>query len=166
MSGGTRVKRRGKRISAGLVLFRRSGSALEIFLAHPGGPFFALKDEGHWTIPKGEPEDGEELLAAALREFAEETGFAPPGPFIPLGSIQQKGGKIVHAWGCEGDLPAGHAHQCNTFEAEWPIGSGRFQKFPEIDQAHFFPIEQARRKIKEAQAPLLDRLAEHLGLSD
>ena len=157
-----RVKRRGNRTSAGLVMFRRRGAETEVFLAHPGGPFFARKDNGHWSIPKGEPEEGEELLAAARREFAEETGLKPEGPFLALGTIQQKGGKLVHAWACEGDVPEGHAHDCNTFRIEWPIGSGRFQDFPEIDRACFFPIEEARAKLKETQLPLLDRLLEQL----
>lgn len=145
------------RISAGLLLYRRGPTGPEVLLAHPGGPFFAHKDGGHWTIPKGEPDEGEDLLAAARREFREETGYEAAGPYLELGCIQQKGGKIVHAWACAGDLPEGHIHQCNTFEMEWPPGSGRFGSFPEIDQVRFFGIAEARRKIKAAQAPLLDR---------
>ena len=156
--------RRGTRVSAGLLLFRRRERAVEILLAHPGGPFFARKDRGHWTIPKGEPSGPEELLLTAQREFREETGFSPNGPFIPLGTIQQKGGKVVHGWACEGDLPEGHVHACNTFRAEWPIGSGLFQDFPEVDQICFFPIPEARERIKDTQAPFIDRLLEHLGL--
>ncbi|MGZ8939038.1 MAG: NUDIX domain-containing protein, partial [Limisphaerales bacterium] len=123
-------------------------------------------DQGHWTIPKGEPEEGEELLAAAQREFGEETGFVPGGPFIDLGTVLQKGGKTVYAWGCEGEMPEGHSHSCNTFSTEWPIGSGKFQAFPEIDQACFFPISEARLKLKETQIPFLDRLILHLEHSE
>jgi predicted NUDIX family NTP pyrophosphohydrolase len=153
-------KRRGPRISAGLLMFRRREGQLELFLAHPGGPFFARKDDGHWTIPKVEPDEGEDdLLLTAKREFFEEVGIQPnEGPFIPLGNIQQKGGKIVHAWAFEGDLPQGHSHQCNTFETEWPIGSGRFAAFPEIDRVCFFSLEEARKKLKDTQQPFIDRL--------
>jgi predicted NUDIX family NTP pyrophosphohydrolase len=148
-------------LSAGLLLFRVREGEMEVLLAHPGGPFFARKDEGHWTIPKGEPDEAEDLLEAAQREFAEETGFHPAGPFIALGSIQQKGGKVVHAWACEGDVPEGHTHRCNTFRTEWPIGSGKFQEFPEIDRICFFALEEARTKLKATQVPFLDRLLEH-----
>jgi predicted NUDIX family NTP pyrophosphohydrolase len=151
------------RVSAGLLLYRLHKGEPEVFLAHPGGPFFARKDNGHWTIPKGEPEEGEGLLVAAQREFGEEVGFVPSGPFVDLGTITQKGGKVVHAWACEGDLPKGHVHSCNTFQTEWPIGSGKFQAFPEIDKACFFPLAEARLKLKETQLPLLDRLLAHLG---
>ncbi|HEX7859220.1 MAG TPA: NUDIX domain-containing protein [Verrucomicrobiae bacterium] len=156
------TRRNRPKISAGLLLYRIKDGEPEVFLAHPGGPFFARKDNGHWTIPKGEPEEGEELLAAAQREFGEEVGFVPKGPFVELGTIMQKGGKTVHAWACEGDLPEGHVHSCNTFTTEWPYGSGRFQSFPEIDKVCFFPIAEARLKLKESQVPLLDRLLEHL----
>lgn len=155
-------RRNRPKVSAGLLLYRLVKSEPEVFLAHPGGPFFARKDNGHWTIPKGEPNENEDLLAAAQREFGEETGFTPAGPFIDLGTILQKGGKTVHAWACEGDAPAGHVHCCNTFSTEWPIGSGTFQSFPEIDKVCFFPIAEARIKMKETQIPLLDRLLEHL----
>ena len=158
-------KRKRPRISAGLLLYRLRDGAPEVFLAHPGGPFFAKKENGHWTIPKGEPDEGEDLLAAAQREFGEETGFIPTGPFVDLGTILQKGGKTVHAWACEGDMPEGHVHSCNTFSTEWPIGSGKFQAFPEIDKVCFFPIPQARLKLKETQLPLLDRLLDHLAKS-
>ena len=158
-------RRNRPKISAGLLLYRIRNRAPEVFLAHPGGPFFARKDNGHWTIPKGEPDEGEDLLAAAQREFGEETGFVPTGPFIDLGTILQKGGKTVHAWACEGDMPEGHVHSCNTFSTEWPIGSGKFQAFPEIDKVCFFPIPQARLKLKETQLPLLDRLLDHLAKS-
>lgn len=147
------------RVSAGLLMYRRSNGELELFLAHPGGPFFARKDDGHWTIPKGEPDGEEDLLQTAKREFYEEVGIHPTASgFIALGSIQQKGGKIVHAWAFEGDLPEGHNHQCNTFKTEWPPGTGKFQAFPEIDKVCFFTVDQARRKLKETQVPFLDRL--------
>jgi predicted NUDIX family NTP pyrophosphohydrolase len=146
------------RTSAGILLFRRGNGGLELLLAHPGGPFFTRKDEGYWTIPKGEVDPGEELLAVARREFAEETGHAPPdGEPIPLGSIVQKGGKVVHAWAIEGDLdPAAAAS--NTFEMTWPPGSGRLQEFPEIDRVEWFDRNEARRRIKATQIPLFERL--------
>ena len=146
------------RVSAGLVMFRVRNGRLEFFLAHPGGPFSKKKDEGHWTIPKGEPNTDEPLLEVAQREFEEETGIKPSGPFIALGSIQQKGGKWVHAWGFEGEC---NGPICsNTYEMEWPPKSGRISAFPEVDRAEFFSLEEARKKIKEAQFPLLERLAE------
>ena len=146
------------RVSAGLLLFRRSGAGLEVLLAHPGGPFFEHRDEGHWTIPKGEPDIDEPLVEAAGREFVEETGLpAPDGPLIELGSIVQKGGKVVHAWAAEGDLDPVAAHS-NLIEIEWPPGSGRMQSFPEIDRVAWFDPMEARRRIKDAQIPLIDRL--------
>jgi predicted NUDIX family NTP pyrophosphohydrolase len=151
-------RKKNPRISAGVLVYRWNDGGLEVLIAHPGGPFFRTKDEGYWTIPKGEPDDDENLLQAAEREFFEEVGFYPSGPYIELGSIKQKGGKIVYAWGCEGDLPPGHIHKCNTFRMEWPIDSGNFQTFPEIDRACFVSIAEARRKLKDAQHPLLDRL--------
>ena len=154
------------RISAGLILYRLRSGEPEVFLAHPGGPYFARKDNGHWTIPKGEPDSGEDdLLLTAQREFGEEVGFVPDGPLIELGTVTQKGGKVVHAGASEGDLPEGHSHTCNTFSTEWPIGSGKFQSFPEIDKACFFSIPEARRKLKETQIPLVDRLLDHLSKS-
>jgi predicted NUDIX family NTP pyrophosphohydrolase len=151
-----------KRVSAGILVYRWNNGLLEVLIAHPGGPFFAHKDDGFWTIPKGEPHDDEEMVQAAVREFSEEVGFAPTGPFVPLGSIQQKGGKIVYAWACEGDLPDGHVHKCNTFRMEWPINSGKIQTFPEVDKACFFSISEARRKLKSTQTPLLDRLLQSI----
>lgn len=148
------------RLSAGLLLFRRRVQGLEYLLVHPGGPIFARKDSGVWTIPKGEAAPEEDLLSRAQIEFAEEVGVEPPvGEFIPLGSIQQKGGKIVHAWAVEGDLPDDFAQRSNTFRLEWPPRSGRLQEFPEVDRAEFFAGEMARQKIKRTQVPLLDRLA-------
>jgi predicted NUDIX family NTP pyrophosphohydrolase len=139
-------------------MFRRRNNQLEFFLAHPGGPFFARKDDGVWTIPKGEAAPGEDLLTRARIEFEEEVGFRPHGDWIELGSIKQKGGKIVHAWAFEGDLPESFECKSNLFEMEWPPRSGRRKKFPEVDQALFFSEDVARRKIKPAQVPLLDRL--------
>jgi len=150
-----------KKVSAGLLMFRRI-RGLELFLVHPGGPFFRNKDEGSWSIPKGEVEDGSEPLAAALREFSEETGAAAPqGELVPLGEIRQKGGKRVLAWAIEGDLEPS-AVKSNTFEMEWPPRSGRREQFPEIDRAEFFPPELARRKLNPAQAELVDRLEKKL----
>jgi len=144
------------RISAGLVMYRRRNGRLEFFLAHPGGPFSRQKDEGHWTIPKGEPDAGEELLDVAKREFKEETGLEPRGPYIELGSIQQKGGKWVHAWAFEGDCEG--PILSNTYQMEWPPKSGKMCEFPEIDRAEFFTLEEARKRIKETQFSLLERL--------
>jgi predicted NUDIX family NTP pyrophosphohydrolase len=146
------------RISAGLLMFRRRNNQLEVLVAHPGGPFFARKDDGVWTIPKGEAAPGEDLLTRAQIEFEEEVGVRPHGEWIELGSIKQKGGKIVHAWAFEGDLPESFKCKSNLFEMEWPPRSGRRRKFPEVDQACFFSEEVARRKIKPTQVPLLDRL--------
>ena len=147
------------RVSAGILLFRRRGGRLEVLLAHPGGPFFARKDAGHWTIPKGEPDGQPDLLAVARREFEEETGIAPPsGPATDLGSIVQKGGKVVYAWGVEGDLDPETAVS-NTFDLEWPPGSGRRAAFPEIDRVEWFDLVEARRRVKPTQVPLIDRLA-------
>jgi predicted NUDIX family NTP pyrophosphohydrolase len=147
----------GSRTSAGILLFRRTGR-LEVLLAHPGGPFFARRDAGYWTIPKGEVDPDEALLDVARREFEEETGHPPPaGDPIELGSIVQKGGKVVHAWALEGDLdPA--AAESNTFELEWPPRSGRHEAFPEIDRVAWFGTDEARRRVKATQIPLIDRL--------
>ncbi len=151
------------RISAGILLYRRPdgpGGRLELLLAHPGGPYFAARDLGDWTIPKGEPDGLDEPLAdVARREFAEETGteLDPATPTIELGTIVQKGGKTVYAWAAEGDLdPA--AAQSNAFEVEWPPRSGRHELFPEIDRVAWFDPDEARRRIKPTQAPFIDRL--------
>ena len=154
------------RVSAGLVLYRIRNGGLEVFIAHPGGPFFAHKDDGHWTIPKGEIEPGEDYLATAIREVREEVGIEvnPLGDFLELGSIRQKGGKVVHAWGTQTEWDEGQPIQSNTYEMEWPPGTGRFQRFPEVDRAQFFPITEARQKIKETQIPLLDNLEKLLGM--
>jgi predicted NUDIX family NTP pyrophosphohydrolase len=147
--------------SAGLLMFRRK-DGIEVLLVHPGGPYFRKKDDGFWTIPKGEAAQDEELQARAKIEFEEELRFAPAGGWIALGSVKQKGGKTVHAWAFEGDLPRDFQLASNSFEIEWPPKSGRTQEFPEIDQATFFPLDLARSKINQAQVVFLDRLREAL----
>ena len=146
------------KLSAGLLLYRQRPTGLEVLLAHPGGPFFRNKDDGAWTIPKGAPAPGEELMAAAIREFGEEVGLPVAPPFLPLGEVKQKGGKVVAAFACAGDAPPDFTPASNTFELEWPPRSGRRQQFPEVDRAEFFPLAVARQKINAAQIPLLDRL--------
>jgi predicted NUDIX family NTP pyrophosphohydrolase len=150
------------RISAGLLMFRRKIDIVEVLLVHPGGPFWKNKDDGAWTIPKGEVQPGEELLNRAQIEFAEELGILPSGNWIALGSIKQKAGKTVHAWAFEGDLPQNFQLKSNTFQIELPPRSGKFKEFPEVDRAEFFADELARRKINPAQIPFLDRLGEAL----
>src|SRR5688572_20396356 len=143
--------------SAGLLLFRRTNGHLEIFLGHPGGPFWQGREAGAWTIPKGGVHLGEDPLAAAIREFREETGFEATPPFLDLGTIVQRSGKIVQAWAFEGDCdPASLVSvHCTT---EWPPRSGRYIEIPEIDRGAFFPVEEARRLINLGQARLIDRL--------
>jgi predicted NUDIX family NTP pyrophosphohydrolase len=150
------VTRRGGE-SAGLLLFRRTSGRLEVFLAHPGGPFWKHKDEGAWTIPKGLVDEGEALLDGARREFREETGIEPEGPFLPLGDIRQKAGKRVHAWAWEGDADASTVVS-NVMRTEWPRGSGRMLTFPEVDRCAWFTPAEARVRINPAQAELIDRL--------
>lgn len=152
-----------KRRSAGLLLYRRSPDGdIEFLLAHPGGPIWAKRDEGVWTLPKGEIEDGEDPWAVARREFEEETGHpAPDGDAIDLGEIQQKGGKFVVAWALEGDLDPANAHS-NTFPFEWPPKSGRWITVPEIDRVDWFTPDEARGRIKDRQIPFIDRLIEAL----
>jgi predicted NUDIX family NTP pyrophosphohydrolase len=146
------------RLSAGLLMYRIKDGTIEVLLAHPDGPYYAKKDDGAWTIPKGEPDPDEDLLLTARREFAEETGIVPQGTFIPLAPIKQKGGKIVHAWAFEGDCdPA--AVKSNTFRMEWPPHSGRQAEFPEIDRVEWFDLTAARTKIKAGQEALIDELA-------
>lgn len=150
------------RRSAGLLLYRRRSTGLEVLLAHPGGPVWARRDVGAWTIPKGEIEEGEEAIAVAYREFEEETGHPPPaGEPVDLGEIRQKGGKLVTAWAAEGDLDPAEAHS-NTFPFQWPPGSGRWITIPEIDRVAWFEPAEARRRIKDTQVPLIDRLIAHL----
>jgi predicted NUDIX family NTP pyrophosphohydrolase len=156
---------RGRR-SAGLLLWRVRDGRLEVLLGHPGGPFFAKKDAGHWTVLKGELEPGEEPVDVARREFAEETGHpAPAGPLLALGEIRQRSGKLVEAWAAEGDLDPADAVS-NTFELEWPPRSGRVREFPEIDRVAWFNLDAARTKIIGSQAPFLDRLLKALSDRD
>jgi predicted NUDIX family NTP pyrophosphohydrolase len=144
--------------SAGLLLFRRRAGALEVLLVHPGGPFWAKRDLGAWSIPKGELDAGEDPLAAARRELEEETGLRAAGPFFALGAVRQRGGKQVSAWAAPGEFdPA--ALRSVEFEIEGPPRSGKRRRFPEVDRAAWFGLDEARRRILPAQAPLLDRLA-------
>lgn len=148
--------------SAGLLLFRVLSGDLEVLLVHPGGPYWAKKDDGAWSIPKGEFDEAENPLEAAKREFREETGMLPDGDPIPLGELRQPSGKIVHAWALPGDFdPA--ALKSNMFSMEWPPRSGREQEFPEVDRAAWLSIEEARRKILKGQAPFLEMLCGRLG---
>lgn len=144
--------------SAGMILFRRTGGGgLEVFLAHPGGPFWKNKDDGAWTIPKGLVDEGETPLDAAKREFQEETGIVPREPFLPLGDIRQKAGKRVHAWAWEGDADPATVTS-NEMRTEWPRGSGRMITFPEVDRCAWFAPDEARRKMNAAQAEFIGRL--------
>jgi predicted NUDIX family NTP pyrophosphohydrolase len=146
--------------SAGILLHRRRDGAHEVLLVHPGGPFWAKKDAGAWSIPKGEYQDGEEPRAAALREFAEELGTPPPdGELVALGEVRQRSGKVVTAWALAGDADA-DVMRSNTFTMEWPPRSGEMREFPEVDRAAWFSLDEARERILPGQAPLLDRLAE------
>jgi predicted NUDIX family NTP pyrophosphohydrolase len=151
------------RRSAGVLLYRLAGGEPEVLLVHPGGPFWAGRDAGAWSIPKGEHGDDEDPQACARREFEEETGTAlPPGALSDLGTVRLKSGKQVTAWAAEGDLDA-DAIRSNTFELEWPPRSGRMQAFPEIDRAGWFGLEAAREKLNPAQAQFVDRLQALLG---
>jgi predicted NUDIX family NTP pyrophosphohydrolase len=148
-------------VSAGILLFRTNDRGIEVLLVHPGGPFWRRKDLGAWTIPKGEVQPGEDLLDAARREYHEETGWPVEGEVISLGQVRQASRKVVHAWAVEGEFdPA--AINSNTFEMEWPPRSGKMTTFPEADKAAWFGIDEARRRILPAQAPLLDALLLHL----
>ena len=149
--------------SAGLLLYRRVDGALEVLLVHPGGPFWARKDDGAWSVPKGEYEPGEDPLGVARREFEEELGAIPPdGSIAPLGEIRQSGGKIVTAWAQEGDLDVTDIRS-NTFEMEWPPRSGRMQEFPEVDVAGWFSLDEAKSKLNRGQVPFLERLSGVVG---
>jgi len=152
-----------KRQSAGILLYRFIDELLEVFLVHPGGPFWANKDEGAWSIPKGEFEQDEQPLDAAIREFKEETGSALYGDFLMLTPVIQKAGKQVYAWAIEGNINA-QAIQCNTFKMQWPPKSGKWQTFPEVDKADWFSIEEAKQKINPAQVSFIDELLAHLKL--
>jgi predicted NUDIX family NTP pyrophosphohydrolase len=147
--------------SAGLLVFRRSKSGLEVFLVHPGGPFWAKKDQGAWSIPKGEFAEDEEGLAAARREFREEVGQDVAGEFLPLTPRRQPSRKTVHAWAVEGEVDA-RALVSNEFELEWPPRSGRMQRFPEVDAGAWFHLDEARRLIQPGQLPILEELAQLL----
>jgi predicted NUDIX family NTP pyrophosphohydrolase len=148
--------------SAGILMYRRREGKLQVFLGHPGGPFWAKKDAGAWSIPKGEIDEGEDPLAAAKREFAEETGLRPDGDLVALAPIRQKGGKVVLAWAIEGDCDA-RAIKSNVFSMEWPPKSGKMAEFPEIDRAEWFSLDEARRRINPGQLPLIDELQEISG---
>ncbi len=151
------------RQSAGLLLYRRAAGQVEVFLVHPGGPYWAQKDLGAWTIPKGEFAPGENALDAARREFREETGTDAAGSFHPLEPVRQAGGKVVHAWAMEGNCDAASI-QSNTFTLEWPPHSGRTSEFPEVDRAAWFGLPEARQRILPSQGPLLDQLQRFLSL--
>ncbi|HET9953810.1 MAG TPA: NUDIX domain-containing protein [Polyangiaceae bacterium] len=151
-------------VSAGVLLYRRVASNLQVLLAHPGGPHFVRRDRGAWTIPKGAPLEAEALEDAARREFQEEVGLPLGTSWLALGSVRQKSGKIVHAWAVEGTAPDGYTPASNEFEMEWPPRSGRFQKFPEVDRVEFFELHVAEEKIIEAQRPFLTRLSSVLGV--
>jgi predicted NUDIX family NTP pyrophosphohydrolase len=151
------------RTSAGLLMYRRAPTGLQVLLVHPGGPWFVNKDAGSWSIPKGEVDAGEELIDTARREFQEETGVRVGDVnLIPLGEIKQKAGKVVHAWAFEGDCDPAKI-VCNTFRMQYPPGSGNWQSFPEVDEAAFFDLPSAREKMNPAQVAFLDRLVETLG---
>lgn len=152
------------KLSAGLLLFRRVNRDLEIFLVHPGGPFWAKKDEGAWSLPKGEYSEGENPLLAAKREFQEETSLSVDGDFIPLGELRQPGGKIVSAWALENDVDPGLL-KSNTFSMEWPPKSGKIREFPEVDRAGWFTVSEARAKLLKGQVSFIDRLSEKLRMN-
>jgi predicted NUDIX family NTP pyrophosphohydrolase len=156
---------RRSRISAGLLMYRLRDGTLEVFIAHPGGPWFPHRDHGIWTIPKGEIEPGEEPFEAACREFVEEVGIPSGGPYIELGSIKQKGGKTVHAWAFPGDWDETAGIRSNHVNIEWPPGSGRWSEWPEIDRAGFFSVQAAKDRLKQAQHPFIDRLISALETS-
>jgi predicted NUDIX family NTP pyrophosphohydrolase len=150
--------------SAGILLYKRAGAGLQVLLVHPGGPFWAKKDAGAWSIPKGEYAQGEDALTVAVREFEEETGARLVGEFRALGEVKQAGGKIVTAWVIEGDFdPA--TLKSNSFELEWPPRSGRMQSFPEVDRAAWFDLDEARQKILSGQRAFIDRLCAAIGVT-
>jgi predicted NUDIX family NTP pyrophosphohydrolase len=148
--------------SAGILMYRRDGNGWSVLLVHPGGPFWAKKDVGAWSLPKGEYAPGEHPLAVAVREFGEETGVVPKGEFQPLGEVRQVGGKRVRAWAVEGNLDTAEIRS-NSFEMEWPPKSGRKQSFPEVDRAEWFSPDAAREKILASQREFIDRLLRILG---
>jgi predicted NUDIX family NTP pyrophosphohydrolase len=150
------------KLSAGLLMYRRSAGSLELFLVHPGGPFWAKKDEGAWSIPKGLFEEGEDPLVAAKREFQEETGFVPDGRFVKLGEFKQPGGKIIHAWSVEGDCDPSSL-KSNLFSLEWPPRSGVVLQFPEVDRGAWLDPAEALRKIHKGQRAIVEQLLRSLG---
>jgi predicted NUDIX family NTP pyrophosphohydrolase len=153
------------KLSAGLLLYRVCDGVVDVLIAHPGGPFWARKDDGAWSIPKGEYAQGEDPWAAAQREFSEEVGLTPPaGPRVELGSIKQSGGKVVTAFAVQGDLDVTDARS-NTFELEWPRGSGKLRTFPEVDRVGWFPLAQARTKLLKGQQGFLDQLMSHSSMA-
>lgn len=152
-----------RKLSAGLLIYRRRGVGLEVFLVHPGGPFWARKDLGAWSVPKGEHAESEDALAAAIREFGEETGFHVDGPFVSLGEIRQPSGKLVRAWAVQADLDPVRLVS-NPFTMEWPRGSGKMREFPEVDRGAWFGMEDARRAILKGQVGFLDRLETAVGV--
>jgi predicted NUDIX family NTP pyrophosphohydrolase len=154
------------KLSAGLLLYRVRSGVVDVLIAHPGGPFWARKDDGAWSIPKGEYVDGEDPWAAAQREFGEEVGLPlPDGPRIELTPVKQAGGKVVTAFAVRADLDLAGTHS-NTFELEWPRGSGKMREFPEVDRVEWFPVAQARVKLLKSQLPLLDQLMADPGSAD
>jgi predicted NUDIX family NTP pyrophosphohydrolase len=152
------------KLSAGLLMYRWRDGDLEVFIVHPGGPFWARKDDGAWSVPKGEYAEGDDPLATALREFSEETGFAVSGELLPLTDIKQPSGKRIKAWALEGDCDATQV-KSNLFSMEWPPKSGKTQEFPEVDRAAWFPIETARLKLLKGHVGFLDELAAKLGFA-
>jgi predicted NUDIX family NTP pyrophosphohydrolase len=149
------------KISAGLLMYRDADKRLEVLLVHPGGPYWQRKDNGAWTIPRGQVELEEDHLTAAIREFTEETGWQPQGPYLPLGEVRPRSGKTIHAWAFRGSYDP-RSIRSNLFEIEWPPKSGRRQQFPEIDRAGFFTIAEAQNKMIVSELPFLDRLAKQL----
>lgn len=147
-----------KKISAGLLMYKWDTNILKVLLGHPGGPFFKNKDLGQWTIPKGEVDINEELLNGAIREFKEETGIEPTGPYIALGSVKRKDGKVIHTWAFESKLKEPIIVKSNTFLLEWPPKSGKLVEFPELDKVDFFDLKEGRLKINAVQVPFLERL--------
>lgn len=148
-------------VSAGLLLYHRTGGELEVLLAHPGGPFWAHRDAGAWSIPKGLVEEGEDVLVAACREFEEETGLRPTGPFLSLGSVRQKAGKLIYAWAWQGDADPSRLTS-NLMRTEWPRGSGRWLRFPEVDRCAWFDPLTAQEKLNPAQTAFIERLEAQL----
>lgn len=148
------------KLSAGILVFRKSTSGVQVYLVHPGGPFWKNKDAGAWSIPKGEYLEGADPLEAAKREFLEETGMEASGGFIPLGRVRQPSGKVVSAWALE--LDSMPLIRSNTFSMEWPLKSGRMQDFPEVDRGDWFSLDEAHKKIVKGQVGFLDRLASHV----